>query len=512
VYLVDSYWDKDKQQPRQKRTYLGRKDERSGKIVSTKKSSKPKGSYRFGSVYFLIKIVKKLKLSKVLRLVFPDDYLKYLALAFFKVVESDPYCLYDLWQEDNYIFEESTIGSQRISELLLELGKDEKGIEQFFGEWIKLNDSATSVMFDITSISSYSEHNELVELGYNRDKEKLEQVNIGIISREGCKDALQLPLAYRIYSGSIPDVVTLKNVISLIGTYELNLSCFVMDKGFYSQQNIKDMHKKCLKFLIPLPFSTSLAKELASNFDGEINSPLGTFSFHSKVYSHFKKRIKINGVTCTAHMYLDKERKAREENKLMQKITELEKVFCDKKFKSQAQAEQYIIETLKSKKKFFVIRKKQSTFLITRNKKIISQELLLMGKVILITNSNKIDKDNALKLYRSKDGIEKVFLSMKHHINEKRSRTKSSSTMKGNAFINFLALIILAYVDQIMSENHLYKKFSKNVLFKTLDKLKVFELANEQILLGEISKRQKIIMEAFKLSKKIQPSYNLAGF
>ena len=55
VYQVDSYWDKDKKQPRQRRTYLGRKDEITGEIVTTQKSSKPKGSYSFGSLYFLHK-------------------------------------------------------------------------------------------------------------------------------------------------------------------------------------------------------------------------------------------------------------------------------------------------------------------------------------------------------------------------------------------------------------------------------------------------------------------------
>ena len=40
VYQVDSYWDKDKKQPRQRRTYLGRKDEITGEIVTTQKSSK----------------------------------------------------------------------------------------------------------------------------------------------------------------------------------------------------------------------------------------------------------------------------------------------------------------------------------------------------------------------------------------------------------------------------------------------------------------------------------------
>ena len=510
VYQVDSYWDKDKKQPRQRRTYLGRKDEITGEIVTTQKSSKPKGSYSFGSLYFLMKITRRLKLSNVLRSVFPEHHQIYLALAFFKVIEAEPYYLYEQWQEDHYFFENSSLTSQRISELLSELGQNEKAIEQFFSQWIKRHNTESAILFDVTSISSYSGQNDLLEFGYNRDKERLQQVNIGIVSREGSTDnnVLELPLVYRIYSGSIPDVVTLKNVISLIDTYGLNLSCFVMDKGFYSQQNIKELNQKGFKVLIPLPFSTSMAKKLINDFGDEINSPLHAFSYNNKVYFHLKKRIKVGTVTCTAHLYLDKEKKAREETKFMQIITELEKTFGEKNFKNRQKAQEYISETIKSKKKFFLIRKTKGKFIITRNSKVIAEELSVKGKFILLSNNHDLQKDGALQLYRSKDSIEKIFLSMKHAINEKRFRTKSISTMQGSIFINFLSLILLSYIDQIMTEKNLYKKYSKKELFKTLNKLKVFELANGQVIKGEVSKRQKTIFSAFGLSKDIQPSYN----
>ena len=48
--------------------------------------------------------------------------------------------------------------------------------------------------------------------------------------------------------------------------------------------------------------------------------------------------------------------------------------------------------------------------------------------------------------------------------------------MQGSIFINFLSLILLSYIDQIMTEKNLYKKYSKKELFKTLNKLKVLGL------------------------------------
>jgi transposase len=68
------------------------------------------------------------------------------------------------------------------------------------------------IVFDITSFSSYSKNLELLEWGYNRDGEELRQINFGVIMGSPSS----LPIGYRIYPGSITDVVTLKNLIEYL--------------------------------------------------------------------------------------------------------------------------------------------------------------------------------------------------------------------------------------------------------------------------------------------------------
>ncbi len=137
IYEVKSFWDKSKQQARQKRTYLGRKDEKTGKIVLTSKNSiVPKGSYKFGSFFLLKNLSDQINLTKVLKKVFPYDYKKYLSVVFYKVIQADPYYLYKLWEEETYTFSNIGLDSQRISEMLLDIGKNEKHIEVFFSNWI----------------------------------------------------------------------------------------------------------------------------------------------------------------------------------------------------------------------------------------------------------------------------------------------------------------------------------------------------------------------------------------
>ena len=391
-----------------------------------------------------------------------------------------------------------------ISDSLSDLGQREDLIELFFKKWITFNNEKGSVMFDITSLSSYSKSNELLELGYNRDKERLKQLNLGIIGKREKGHGLELPLAYRIYSGSIRDVSTLENMISLINQYRLNVTSFVMDRGFFSQQNIGSMNKEGLFFLLPLPYTTSIAQNISFAKEDQISSPLSSFSFRKSIYFYTQKEVSIHGIRCFLHMYLDKLRRSQEESKLVSKIIELESKFKKKSFSNIQEAEIYIQEALKSKKRFFLIKKKRTKYILKRNEEALKKETLLMGKWILITNDPHLERDEALELYRSRDGIEKIFLSWKQDLHEKRMRVKSTSSLKGSLFINFLSLIIISYIDKIMNKKGLYKTYTKKEVFKILDQLKVFELATKEKVMSEISKKQKQILSAFHVLRNIK--------
>lgn len=117
-----------------------------------------------------------------------------------------------------------------------------------------------NLVFDITSISSYGTHEGLQEFGYNRDGENLPQINIGMIYGD---DDDETPLGYRIYQGSIGDISTLKNLLLYLKKdLRLQHSRLVMDRGFYSANNLKGMSENRFRFILPLPFSTLAAGSL----------------------------------------------------------------------------------------------------------------------------------------------------------------------------------------------------------------------------------------------------------
>lgn len=229
VYEVESYWDKSKKQARQRRKFLGRKDLISGKIVDTKAGNKNRvvKSLDFGNIYFLEEISKKIGITEILKDIMPKKYKEILALIYYTISEKEAYYLASKWSEINYIdIKSEQISSQRISELLEEIGNSTEIKINFFRRWIERQKEGEGIYFDITSISTYAKLINLAEWGYNRDKEKLRQINLGIVYG----GSNQLPLYYQIYQGSITDVTTIRNVRKYNIEYGIKDAIYILDR------------------------------------------------------------------------------------------------------------------------------------------------------------------------------------------------------------------------------------------------------------------------------------------
>ena len=513
LYRSTSYWDKEKKQSRSKKVYLGKKDPSTGKLIPKSQPSIPTSSQDIGSLHLLKYISKRLGLIQILKKSFPDDYEQILYLSFFKIITKEPYYLYPLWCEASYVSNDHNLNSKLISKFLSIIGNDEDAIENFFMNWIQSHkDSSQAVMFDITSISSYGSENDFLERGYNRDGENLAQTNLGILSQNFKVDSniksASLPIAYRLYPGSITDVITLSNIILLSKEYNLDLKHLILDKGFYSQENIKSLHKQNLSYIIPMSFSSKLPRALISSLSDHLSSAKSAFSFHDETYWYCQQRVEIGSINCMAHIYLDKRRQVEQESNLIKKIYEFENIFSQKEFKNKDDCNTYISETLKDQRKFFTVQEKGGCFFVERDLENIEEEIKRMGCIILLTDINtNISRNDVLSLYRNKDSIEKIFSSLKHDLGERRNRTHSLQNMRGSLFINFISLILISWIDHVMKEKKLYKKFSKSEVYKILNRLKFYKMATGKVFLGELSAKQKVIYSAFNVDKRIDSTF-----
>jgi hypothetical protein len=256
--IVEAGWDKEKKQPRNKQVCLGRLDEKTGEIIPSKRrqrtakraASAPEVTARsrvIGPYSLLAKVAHDTGLEQTIRACFPGRGEHVLSLAFFLAQKGLPLSRCEAWSMTNAHPFGNAIPSQRVSDLLKAITEDER--QTFFRKWMKKVAGKDCLCYDLTSVSSYSEQNEYVRWGHNRDGESLPQINLGMLFGQESG----LPVYYRRLPGSVGDVSSLRKTIASLGFLGQTRLTFVLDRGFYSEDNIDALFAARMNFILMIP-------------------------------------------------------------------------------------------------------------------------------------------------------------------------------------------------------------------------------------------------------------------
>jgi len=492
-YEIESYWDKDKKQPRQRCKYLGPKEK-----AETKKLKKALGqlvSKSYGNIYLLEEISKSIGLHEVLKKCYPDAYMEILANSFYEIIGESKNYLFRHFEDEHYFSGIKTMYSSNVSELHLTLGNDEQSKYEFTQKWIEKINPQNGIYYDITSFSSYSTKNEFVEWGYNRDKEKLPQINLGMV----CCQQTGLPFFYNVFPGSIVDVKTIKNFIKYLKIYKLQDIFLILDKGFFSASNICELMEsdRNLSLIIPLPFTLKLSKELiTSNLD--IKNPQNMFQYNEEILFHKAVPTSIKGHNFTAHIFFNEKTEVDQRHLFYSKLMAYEAKINQNKFENQKAYETYVNEEISENyKTYFCYDTSKKT--VVRNEAKINEYLSKLGFFIIISGKTNIPKEDVLSFYRNKDKIEKIFDNTKNELNTNRLHSHSKSTTEGRLFVKFIATILYQQITKVMKENDMFKKYSVTELLKELSKIKMISVPELDDFATECAKRQSDIFAKFKI-------------
>ena len=242
VYEAVSCWDKGKKQARNKQVCIGKLDPASGKLIPSKRLSPEQSALRdpvttasaeiVGPSIVLDAITERLGLGTLLKSCFPKEYCQILTMAYYLTSRGGALSHCAMWCKSHAHPFGEPLYDQRISEIIRSIGID--GKQTFLTRWMKKVLEDDYLCYDITSISSYSELNEYIKYGHNRDNEKLPQLNLAMLfGQTNC-----LPVYFQRMPGNITDVTTLNNLLETFKVLELKPLNYVMDKGFYSKKNI----------------------------------------------------------------------------------------------------------------------------------------------------------------------------------------------------------------------------------------------------------------------------------
>jgi transposase len=119
-----------------------------------------------------------------------------------------------------------------------------------------------------------------------------------------------------------------------------------------------------------------------------------------------------------------------------------------------------------------------------------------MGYFVLLSNDIK-DPATALRIYRKKDMVEKVFDNLKERLEMRRTTVHSDQTLQGKFFLQFLALIYVSYIRKCMSDNNLYQNYTMQTLIDSLDVIERFEYEEQHPYYSEITEKQRKLYANF---------------
>lgn len=507
VYESVSYWDREKKQGRSKRTLVGRLDPVSGEIVPTDGRGKRRGQkvleqpakqgpvpavktdrLFFGATYLLDQIGELSGVAEDLKTCFPNHYKQILSIAYYLILQDqNPLFRFKKWGKLHRHPYGKEISSQRSSELFQSVTEESK--MKFFRLQGKRRVEKEYWAYDSTSVSSYSESLRQVRYGKNKDGESLPQLNLALLFGEESG----LPFYYRKLAGNVPDVKTIRELLrdlDILGYSKIKL---VMDRGYYSADNMNALFKAHLKFLCGTSTALSFAKQYIREIGGKkdhytyYNSQLELYVFSKTIAWDYEQERPYKGDVIQRerrmylHLYYNPEKSADDGKAFNRRLDKLkEELLSGRRNPAHEKDCQKYFEIKETPKRGISLSVKQEAIDAASER---------YGFFVLVSNEVK-DPVRAIQLYRMRDVVEKAFWNVKERLNLRRTLVSSESSLEGKFFVEFVALIYLSYLKKKMEENGLFAQCTLHELLDELDVIECFVEPGKTPIQGEVLKKQ----------------------
>ena len=403
-----------------------------------------------------------------------------LARGMFQVCEGEAAYLAQPWQEEVVLSRDpGLLDSSAISRLERGIGDDDGSRLAFFGAWIEHLDKPSSLILDSTSHSTEASQILDAEFGYNRDGERMTQVNLSMVfAREQ-----RLPVFYRTLPGSIPDVSSLSTTSDHLRELGLSKFDFVIDRGFYSHDNIVDLLLSGEDFTIGVPLTGKQAQDFVAEHRPKLENSQNSFLIgDSLVYgakhtwTMLDESLPDGKRELDGWLFFDPERAQGQRKTLESKMIEFEALAGRKTFTSETGAKKWINEQAKGWSEYLAVEQlpdalapvkpprknakppQLQRFRIGRNHAAIEARRPWLGITFVLASMAHTDALTALLTYRCRDMLEKMFRCDKTFLDNLRLRVHSTASMQGRLFCNFIALILATlFENRLRDTGHLGK-------------------------------------------------------
>ena len=406
LYIAKGVWDKGKKKPVKKTVLLGSIDGN-----GTFREKRPKRIFSYSTVYEYgnSQLVWNLcqDIHKIMEKHPYRDQIT--AMAMVKAIDPMPLRLVASRFQKLYISRtlKTDLDPDDLSRILGYVGNHFPDLYEMFR---KLMDPGGLLFYDMTSIISYSKNLKLAEKGYNANHEHENQVTVII----AFSVSSWIPVAVDVFYGSVKDIKSLKYFIERFRDQEMG---FIMDRGLFSGDVIKDLRRMRMHYIIPLRRNSTMVPDKVK-FDS-------AFMYSGRPIQSFKRSSKIGYI----YMFQDPMMRAEEESSILRDVASSQKDM-----------------------EYFEEKKRR------------------LGVFAIVSDLDRKPSD-IYEQYKSREEVEQAFDTMKGDLESDKTYLRDNEKVKGFFFIVFLALRIRFRILKVLKDHDLLGKMSVNEVIFELSKM-----------------------------------------
>ena len=341
---------------------------------------------------------------------------------------------------------------------------------------------SSGIVYDLSAIRYYGKDNDLAEYGhyYHSNGENREINFVLAVTRDS-----GIPVHHRIMPGNIVSVSAISNLVMELKDFGIRSVMIVMDRGFYSESNVKELQDHGI--IASVPGTLSVYTDLLKKSSG-IESSRNYMQYGEDTIFH--KSFMINKMRYI--VYYSAKRKAERIESFYSKLSEAEKRLRGMmavKFSSRNDMIRSVTESVRGMGRYISLKFTGSTFTYSLKHRAIQSHTSRMGFFILLTNT-KISEADILQIYRRKDVVEKAFMHSKSAMEPLYARTEDGTRAK--VFLSILGYAIMAMIAYRCGLTY-------NRTPETIRGIKEVVYANGSHSTVELTKDQKTLLEKLSI-------------
>ncbi len=352
----------------------------------------------------------------------------------------------------------------------------------------KYDFSHTDVNMDWSSLIIWGDKSAIAKYGYSRDyRPDKKQVTFGVSE---LRNPINIPIGLTIESGNLNDQNHFEKTFDQIKGRLKEKSLTIFDKGANSKENLNSVTVSKMNYLTAKKLNRS-DDEIIKKF-WRMNPKL--IDMEKGIHGIIQKfPSRTNYFFFSRHLqHKQNESKLRKASRLFREAKEIQKsIDSNKKLPKKYRVNNPLVDMHFSIQTKLPYLSEEEAFEEIKKEAFSGRE-----GFFCLTSSQNLTLEEALKLYREKDSVEKIMHSLKNEICIKPVRVWSTKSIRGVLLIGYLAHLIISLIrydhKELRTTSTKFIKISLSNLTVTIENIKIFrkrriysnfDLINEMICL-----------------------------